>query len=137
MTAGTTATANEHALREPAANRFMRRLLRAQVQERTEESDRAAHRNFRLALIVTGIRCIISYLVIPIAVPIISFASVVAAPVGILLCAVAVVNGIASVRRFWITDHRSKWMYTGFMAVVFVILAIALWSDVTKIVTGA
>ncbi|PRI12263.1 hypothetical protein B4915_02530 [Leucobacter massiliensis] len=111
----------------------MRRLLRVSEVDRSAKVQREAHRGFRTSLIVSGVRCLISYLAIPILVPILGVAGVFAAPVGILLCVVAVLNGIYSVRRFWISDHRSRWMYTWFMAVVFAILAVALVTDVSRI----
>jgi hypothetical protein len=61
---------------------------------------------------------------------------VLAAPVGIALCALAVVTGITSLRRFWALNHRSRWMYTAFVAVVFVTLAFALYSDVSRLATA-
>lgn len=118
-----------------AADRFMRRLLRVKATD--AKAVRDAHKAFRYSVVISGIRCLISYVLIPILVPLLSFAGVLAAPIGITLCAIAVVNGIVSVRRFWISDHRSRWMYTWFMAVVFVILAVALYADISRLVTGA
>lgn len=120
-----------------APDRFMRWLLRVEGAKRTPFINRDAHRNFRVALIISGVRCLITYLLIPILVPILGVAGVLAAPLGIALCVVAVVNGIVSVRRFWISDHRGKWMYTWFMVVVFAILAIALVADISRIVGAA
>lgn len=79
-----------------------------------------------------SLRCVITYLAVPVLVPLVSLSGWVAAPVGIALCVVAVVNGIVSVRRFWAADHPRRWMYTGFMGVVFVILGIALASELTR-----
>ena len=70
---------------------------------------------------------------VPVLVPVLSLAGWVAAPVGVALCVVAVVNGVVSMRRFWRSDHPQRWMYTLFMTVVFVVLAIALVSDFTRI----
>ena len=124
--------------RESAADRFMRWLLRAPVRDRsaeqTVESERIAHRGFRISMVVSGVRCLITYLLIPILVPIVSFADVFSAPIGIALCLVAFVSGIVSVRRFWISNHRSKWMYTGFIAIVFIILTIAVAFDIAGLV---
>ncbi|RGE18088.1 hypothetical protein D1J51_15125 [Leucobacter sp. wl10] len=114
----------------------MRRLLRVREVDRSAKTEREAHRGFRVSMIVSGVRCLISYLLVPILVPIIGFAGVFAAPVGIALCVVAVVNGVYSLRRFWIGDHRSRWMYTWFIAVVFVILAIAMATDISRIVSS-
>lgn len=115
-----------------AADRFMRRLLHVHGKDTKVLKD--AHKAFRVSVVISGIRCLITYLLIPVLVPLLSFAGVVAAPVGIALCVVAVVNGIVSVRRFWISDHRSRWMYTWFMALVFVVLAIALYADISRLV---
>lgn len=120
-----------------AADRCMRRLLRVSEIKKTPFIDRDAHRNFRVAIIISGVRCLITYLLIPILVPIVGVAGVLAAPVGIVLCAIAVVNGVISVRRFWVSDHRGKWMYTWFMVFVFAVLAIALVSDITRMVNPA
>jgi hypothetical protein len=40
------------------------------------------------------------------------------------------------VRRFWIGDHRYRWMYTWFIAIVFVILAIAMATDISRIASA-
>lgn len=114
-----------------AADRFMRKLLRVSTTDKKAVGD--AHKAFRASLLVSAIRCLITYLVVPIAVPLISFAGVFAAPIGIALCIVAVVNGIHSVRRFWISDHRMKWLYTWFMAVVFLVLGVALYADISRL----
>ncbi len=119
---------------ESKADRLMRSLLRIPTIH-PGSSDAAAHRGFRVSLVVSGIRCLISYLLVPILVPVVSFAGVVAAPIGIALCVIAGVNGVASVRRFWIADHRAKWMYTAFIGFVFLVLAIALATDITRLFT--
>ena len=116
---------------ETAADRFMRRLLRVRLTDRN--LDAAAHRRMRLALFVSAIRCIVTYVLIPVLVPLLSIAGVLAAPVGIALCAVAVVSGVAALRRFWSTNHKGRWMYTAFIAVVFAILAVGLVADISHL----
>lgn len=118
--------------RHSAADRFMRRLLRVSSTDKQAVGD--AHKAFRTSLVVSAIRCLITYLVIPIAVPLLSFAGVLAAPIGIVLCIIAVVNGIHSVRRFWISEHRMKWLYTWFMAFVFLVLGVALYADISRLI---
>lgn len=113
-----------------AADRFMRRLLRVPALNRT--SGTGAHRAFRVSVLVSAVRCLITYLLVPVLVPVLSLAGWVAAPIGIALCVVAVVNGTIAVRRFWLSDHRSRWMYTAFMGVVFAILAVAMYTEVQR-----
>ena len=139
LTAGHTgpATAPHHpAFRsEGAADRWMRRVLG--VGRPDLRSGEGAHRAFRVSVVVSAVRCLVTYVLIPVLVPLLSIAGVLAAPVGIALCAVAVVSGISALRRFWATDHKGRWMYTGFIAVVFLVLAIGLVADVSHLAGAA
>ena len=114
-----------------AADRFMRSVLGVSGLDR--RSTQGAHRAFRVSVVVSAVRCLITYVLIPIAVPILSLSGWIAAPIGMALCVLAVVNGIVSMRRFWRSDHRQRWMYTAFIGTVFVILAVALVSDLTRL----
>lgn len=106
-----------------SADRFMLRLLRVREIDRIDmEAVAGAHRAFRWAIVFSAVRCTITYLLVPILIPVVSVAGMVATPLNITLCLLALVNGIVSMRRFWRTDHPGKWMYTWFMAVVFLIL---------------
>lgn len=109
----------------------MRRLLG--VTGMDSAAGAGAHRAFRVSVVVSAVRCIITYLAIPVLVPLLSLSGWVAAPVGMALCVVAVVNGVVSVRRFWISDHAKRWMYTGFMGVVFVILGVAMVAELHRL----
>lgn len=111
-------------------DRFMRRLFG--ISGISQTSDRGAHRAFRTAVLISAIRCLITYLAVPILVPILSLSGWVAAPIGIALCVVAVINGVIAVRRFWFSDHRYRWMYTIFMGIVFLILTIALYTEINR-----
>lgn len=114
-----------------AGDRFMRRILRVGDPDRSAGA--GAHRAFRLSVLASGVRCLITYLAIPLLVPIVSLAGWLATPVNLALCGLAVVNGIVSARRFWASDHRHRWLYTAFIAVVFVVLAIALAADLGRL----
>lgn len=113
-----------------AADRAMRRLLG--VSDIDRRSGTGAHRAFRIAVVVSGIRCLVTYLAIPVLVPLLSLTGAVAAPIGIALCVVAVVSGVLAVRRFWRADHPQRWLYTAFMGVVFAVLALALVHEVQR-----
>jgi len=118
-----------------AADVFMRRMLR--IRDTDKKSLMGAHRAFRASLVISGIRCIITYLLIPIAGPVVSAAGLAVLPISIALNLVAFVTGVVSLRRFWMSDHRSKWMYTWFIAVVFAVIIVTLAFDIAKIVSGA
>lgn len=113
------------------ADRVMRRLLG--IREVDIKAGSGAHRAFRISVLVSAVRCLITYLAIPILVPLLSLSGWVAAPVGIALCVIAVANGVVSVRRFWASDHARRWVYTAFMGVVFVILGVAMVSELSRL----
>lgn len=129
--ATTTATTPTGFRSDALPDRAMRRLLG--VTEATRASSKGAHRAFRTSVVFSAVRCIITYVAIPVLVPILSLSGWVAAPIGMLLCVVAVVNGVVSLKRFWGSDHPKRWMYTNFMGIVFLILAIALVSDLSRL----
>jgi hypothetical protein len=116
-----------------APDLFMRRLLH--VGSIDMGATAGAHRAFRWSILVTAIRCTILYVIVPILIPVISVARVVAAPVSIALCIFALVNGIVSVRRFWTANHPARWKYLAFMGIVFVVLLVSIFIDVTTLVS--
>lgn len=113
------------------ADRAMRRVLG--VRSVDLASGAGAHRAFRLAVVVSAVRCVITYVAIPVLVPVLSLGGWVAGPVGIALCAVAAVNGVLSLRRFWRADHRHRWTYTVFVLVVFAVLAASVLTELGRL----
>jgi hypothetical protein len=115
------------------SDRFMRRLLRVTATD--PNAVFGARSAMRRSIIISGIRCTITYLLVPILVPILGFMGTFAAPVSIALILYAMVNGVVSVRNFWIADHRARWQYTWFMGAVFIALTVALAFDVMSVVS--
>lgn len=93
---------------------WVSRLLR--VPEITTSTDRSAEaqRAFSFAMVLSGLRCILSYLVFPILLPALglgitaSVGAVIGIPVGVL----ALFFDIRGIRRFWVANYRYKWQMT-------------------------
>lgn len=113
------------------ADRVMRRVLG--VTGVDTRSDDGAHHAFRISVVITGVRCVITYVTVPVLLPILSLGGWVASPIGLALCAVAAINGIISLRRFWRTDHPQRWTYTAFIGVVFIILTISTGTELSRL----
>lgn len=96
-----------------------------------------ARRSTRLALIVSGVRCLITYVLVPVLVPLLGLVESVGTPISIALSIVGLVAAVSGLRRFWMADHRLRWAYTAFIAVVVVLLVFGLWSDVASILDQA
>lgn len=121
--------------RDSRVDRFMRALLRVELVEKRDDSD--AQRAFQTSLVVSGVRCLITYLLVPIVIPAASVAGLFVAPLSIALCVFAAISGTISLRRFWRSNHRGRWMYTGFMLVVYLVLGFAIVSDILGIIGRA
>ena len=94
-----------------------------------------AQNKLRSSIIISGIRCIITYLLVPIVTPIIGFMGAVAAPVSITLSLIAIGFGYNSLKRFWLADHPLRWRYTIFIAVVWVLLVVGIIVDVVGLLS--
>lgn len=93
-----------------------------------------AQNKLRSSIIISGIRCIITYLLVPIVTPILGFMGTVAAPVSIALSVIAIGFGYNSLRRFWLADHRLRWRYTIFIVVVWALLVVGIVMDVFRLI---
>jgi len=119
----------------PPADRFVRSLLRVgDAVDKTAVF--GARRSTTTAIVVSGIRCTITYLLIPILAPFFGLLETLDAPVSILLSLFAIVMGIGGLRRFWIADHRARWSYTAFIGVIVVMLLVAIGFDLAALVSG-
>lgn len=117
-----------------SADLFMRRLLSVHG-DAVPGAVFDARNKLRSSIVVSGIRCIITYLLVPIATPIIGFSGAVAAPLSVTLSVIAMVLGYNSLRRFWLADHRLRWRYTIFIVVVWVLLAVGIVVDLASVVS--
>ncbi len=98
------------------ADRFMRRLLRLSG-ERKAGSLAAARNALGTGIVLSGLRCLFTYLVFPLLGPIGALGAL-RWPLSFALGALAVVFSIRSTRRFWAADHRHRWTYTAFAGVI-------------------
>jgi hypothetical protein len=82
------------------------------------------------SIVIAGIRCIITYLLIPILTPVVGLVGVVGPWLSIALSLAAVVMGVVAVRRFFIADHRHRWAYAAFIGLVICALLVGIAMDV-------
>lgn len=92
-----------------------------------------AHRSTTTAIVISGVRCTITYLLIPVLAPVIGILGVIGAPLSITLSVTAIWMGLAGVRRFWMADHRARWAYTGFIGLVVALLIVGIIFDLRAI----
>ena len=73
------------------------------------ETPDTAERRFSQSMVVSGTRCLLTYLVFPFLLPVLGLADSVGPAISVPIGLVAIVFNGLSIRRFWRADHRLKW----------------------------
>ncbi|MGH9097769.1 MAG: hypothetical protein ACRDWB_10130 [Acidimicrobiales bacterium] len=95
----------------------MRHLLRI-PDEQPAIRESATHRIFSASIFLSALRCLLSYIVLPIVLPAVGLASSVGPAIGIPVGLVALVFDYLGVRRFWLANHHQRWMFSAIYAAV-------------------
>jgi len=112
----------------------MRRLLFVPAGPPVSGDD-AAHRMFSLAIAVSALRCLLSYVVFPIVTPAIGVATGVGPALGIPIAVLALVFDVIGIRRFWLANHRWRWRMTVLYAAVMGMVGALLVADIVHLVS--
>lgn len=110
------------------ADRLMRRLLRVEHAQR-KCALIEARSAFTGSIILTGIRCALTYLVIPIAGPTVGIVGSGGHLLGAIVSVAALLTSTTSMRKFWIANHKYRWHYTAFAAVIITYMIVSLGSE--------
>lgn len=115
-----------------SADLTMRRLLGVtEGQRRPREEE--VHRLFSASILVSALRCLLSYVVFPIAAPAIGAAGGVGPAIGIPIALVALYFDARGIRRFWLADHRYRWPITALYLCVMVLVTILLAENIAQL----
>ncbi len=94
-----------------------------------EPADAPAERLFSRSVVISGIRCTLTYVIFPFVAPLIGIAASVGAVIGVLIGVVAIVFNVMSIRRFFKADHRYKWWASAMNVAVILLLVILFVID--------
>jgi hypothetical protein len=110
-----------------AADQVMRRLLLIPEQP-TRVRERDVQRMFSTGILLSALRCLLSYIVLPLLGPILGVAGGVGPAIGLPLALVALYFDVLGIRRFFVANHRSRWqfalIYAAVMGLVLALMAI-------------
>ena len=109
-----TSTANEE-LHEP--------------HDRDNAEDQPAEKVFSKSVVISGIRCVLTYVIFPFVAPLVGLTASVGAVVGVIIGVIAIVFNVASIRRFFAADHPYKWWASAMNAGVIVLLVVLFFID--------
>ena len=74
----------------------------------TASTKEAETRQFSISMVVSGVRCGLTYVILPFLAPLIGISSGVGPWLGLSLGSVAIAANVLSVRRFWSGNRRWK-----------------------------
>lgn len=103
--------------------------LAADTDIRTDPATSA----FSRSMVISGIRCLLTYVVFPWLLPLVGILGTVGPAIGLAVGVVAIWFNVASIRRFWSWDHRWKWPITAINSSVIVLLTVLVVMDLTDL----
>jgi uncharacterized membrane protein len=98
-----------------------------------DPTTRNAENAFSMALLFSGIRCVLMYAVFPFVLPLIGLTGAFSSIVDLLINLVAVVAILYSARTFWQVDYKYKWHYLPVAGVALVILGAFIIQDLIEL----
>jgi hypothetical protein len=123
--------------RRQRAEPVIRRLLVVSPPPATgagrAEGEASAHRLFNLSMALSGLRCLIGYVVLPIVTPALGAAARVGPMIGVPIAVVALAFDVMAVRRFWAADHRWRWGISLIYVVVMSLVLALLVGDIVHL----
>jgi len=115
------------------ADQTMRRLLRV-PDDRAPIDESETHRIFSASIFLSALRCLLSYIVLPVVLPAIGLARGVGPWIGIPIGLLALVFDYRGIRRFWLADHRQRWAFSAIYAVVGVMVFTLVVVDIVDVI---
>jgi hypothetical protein len=112
----------------------MRKLLRV-PEDRAPLDESSTHRIFSASIFLSALRCLLSYIVLPVVLPAIGLARGVGPAIGIPIGLLALTFDYLGIRRFWLADHRQRWAFTALYAVVGTMVLTLLIVDIVDVLS--
>lgn len=115
------------------ADMAVRRLLR--IKDRpTGLSENAAYSAFQRSMLISAIRCTLTYVIFPFVLPAAGFATGVGPVLGIAIGLVAITCDVFTIRRFFSVDHRWRWQFSAIAGTVICLLLVLMVQDIIHLV---
>lgn len=94
-----------------------------------------ATRIFTTSVVVSGVRCLLAYVVFPWVLPLLGIARGVGPVIGIVIGVVAIGFNVASIRRFHGSGHPWRWMITSINVTAILALTILVAIDISDVLS--
>jgi hypothetical protein len=114
------------------ADRRVRRLLL--IPDPAGGSIAGAQNAFSRSIAISAVRCLLTYVVLPLLGPVLGVSDSVGPWLGLALSLVSMTAIVFAVRRLFAANHRWRWGYTAFGGAVFVLLIVQSAIDIGSLV---
>ena len=95
--------------------------------------DATLYRAFNRSVVISGIRCVLTYLVLPYLAPLLGLTGGLGPGLGLLIGVAAITANVFTIRRFWVARHRWRWLVTGVSSAVIVLLVVLAIEDLATL----
>ncbi len=116
-----------------SADRRMCRLLRVPLCPEGGVDRRAAENVFSASIAVSAVRCLLTYVALPLLAPVLDLTGGVGPVLGLVVGAVSMAAIVVSMRRFFAAGHRWRWRYAAIGGGVLVLLTVGAVDDVVAL----
>ena len=113
------------------ADVVVRRVLR--IRDRPEGVTPSAYGSFQRSMLISAVRCTLTYVVFPFVAPAVGFATGVGPVLGILIGSFAMVCDVFTIRRFFAVDHKWRWPISAIAFSVICLLSVLLVQDISHL----
>lgn len=117
-----------------AADRAVRRVLRIGEPDPHVDAPKA-EQAFRRSMAISAVRCTLTYLVFPFALPAFGLVANTGVLIGLIIGTLAIVCDVFAIRRFFMVDHKWRWHFSAIALTVVSLLGILLLQDVIHLAT--
>ncbi len=95
---------------------------------------RETERAFSLSIVTSGIRCLLTYIVLPFVTPFLGLAPGVGPALGLVIGTVAIGANVWSIRRFWRAEHPWRRPVTVLHVLVIAFLLVLMVNDLVELI---
>lgn len=121
---------------QSGAEAIVRKILRIPQVEKTAPQERKAERLFSFAMLVSALRCTLSYVILPFVLPALGLGAAVGVgpDIGIPVGIVALYFDIKGIRRFWIAGHKWRWQMSLIYLLVIGLVTYLVVGDIAQLI---
>ncbi|NNN21840.1 MAG: hypothetical protein HKL80_07570 [Acidimicrobiales bacterium] len=94
------------------------------------KSNEQAPRIFSISIAISGLRCILSYVLFPFILPFTGLATTSEPYLGIPIGVIALIFDVMGIRRFWAAKHKYRWIVSFVYLAVMIMVAILVGIDI-------